>query len=56
MSVKDQPPLRAPLAPGHALRARMRRRPARLGYLVALLLLAGAALVGFAVCACKGIR
>jgi hypothetical protein len=53
MSVKDQAPARAPISPANAIRARLRRRTARLGYLVAFLLLAAAALVVFAVCACK---
>jgi hypothetical protein len=56
MSVKDQPPRRVPFAPSNAIRARLRRRPPRVGYLVALLLLAGAALAVFAFCACKSFR
>ena len=38
------------------MRDRLRRRTARLGYLVTFLLLAAAALAVFAVCACKSIR
>jgi hypothetical protein len=53
MSVKDHAPARGPVSPAHAIRERLRRRTARLGYLVAFLLLAAAALVVFAVCACK---
>jgi hypothetical protein len=48
----------APASHASAIRDRLRRRTARLGYLVAVLLLAAAALVVFAVCACKsfGVR
>jgi hypothetical protein len=56
MSVKDQAPVRAPMSPGNAIRARMRRRTPRIGYLVAFLLLAAAALAVFAVCACKSVH
>ena len=56
MSVKDQAPVRGMLPPGNAIRERLRRRTARIGYLVAFLLLAAAALVVFAVCACKSVR
>jgi hypothetical protein len=56
MSVKDPAPARGPVSPASAIRARLRRRTARLGYLVAFLLLAAAALVVFAVCACKSFR
>ena len=56
MPVQHQPPARGPAAHASAIRDRLRRRTARLGYLVAVLLLAAAALVVFAVCACKNIR
>ena len=56
MSVKDQAPVRGKVSPANAIRARLRRRTPRLGYLVALLLLGTAALVIFAVCACKSFR
>ena len=56
MSVKDQAPVRGPARPGNAICERLRRRTARLGYPVAILLLAAAALAVFAVCACKSVR
>ena len=58
MSVKDFARARGPVSPANAIRARLRRRTPRLGYLVAFLLLTVAALVVFAVCACKnfGVR
>jgi hypothetical protein len=56
MSVKDQAPARRPVAAANAIRDRLRRRPLRLGYFAAFLLLGAAALAVFAVCACKSIR
>lgn len=55
MSVKHPAPARGPVSAASAIRDRLRRRPLRLGYFAALLLLAAAAFVVFAVCACKGI-
>jgi hypothetical protein len=54
MSVKHQAPARGPAA--SAIRDRLRRRPLRLGYFAAFLLLGAAALAVFAVCACKSVR
>jgi hypothetical protein len=56
MSAKDRVPVCAPISPANAIRERLRRRTARLGYLVAFLLTTAAALVVFAVCACKSVR
>ncbi len=55
MSVKYQAPARGPASHASAIRDRLRRRTARLGYFAVLLLLGAAAFVVFAVCACKGI-
>ncbi len=56
MSVKDQAPAREPVSAASAIRDRLRRRPLRLGYFVAFLLAAAAALAVFAICACKSTR
>ena len=56
MSVKHPAPARGPVSTASAIRDRLRRRPLRLGYFVAFLLAAAAALAVFAVCACKSIR
>lgn len=56
MSVKHQAPARGPAPAASAIRDRLRRRTAPLGYFVALLLSAAAALAVCAVCACKRIR
>ncbi len=55
MSVKHPAPARRPVSSASAIRDRLRRRTARLGYFAALLLLGAAALVVFVFCACKGI-
>ncbi len=56
MTVKGQAPPRRVTLSSNAILARLRRRTARLGYLVAFLLLAAAALAVFTVCACKSLR